>query len=74
MHTLEVHVAIPDDGKVPTIDSDSSYNITTINKESTKVMANSVFGAMYAMETFSQLVNSTGHFECSSVQLHDSPA
>lgn len=74
MQTLVLHVATPDDGNVPSIHSDYSYNLSTTSKTNVVATATSVFGAMYAMETFSHLVNSTGYFGCSSLQLYDTPA
>lgn len=73
--TLTVAVTTHDDDELPTKTTDYSYTLTVTSTPtpSAVVTAASVYGAIYGLETFSQLVQAGGLINASEVKVEDSP-
>lgn len=57
---------------VPSSKTSYDYNISVVNRKA-RLSAFSVYGALYAMETFSQLIDTAGFLESSTVEVRDQP-
>ena len=65
LRVLRLQVHTPDDGASPRKESRYDYTLRVNGSAVAAVgSAHSVFGAMYALESFSQLVNGSGYLPC----------
>jgi hexosaminidase len=69
---LALHVGVADDGSPPQKGVDESFTLI-LGPASATIKAPTVFGAMYGLESFSQMVSSTGILPCSHLLIQDKP-
>lgn len=72
LQTLTITVAEVDSGDVPRRNTNESYTLG-LQQDAATVRAKTVFGAMHALETFTQIVNKTGWLVCTGVDIIDFP-
>ena len=79
LSSLELHLELGQDSQVnlvnephPSIRTNYTYSVV-INNNKAIATASSQYGLMYALESFTQLVEATGSVPGHYVELHDSP-
>lgn len=73
IEVLEIHVAQGfADEEYPSSKTDYHYNVT-ISDGLAKAYSNSQYGALYAMETFYQMINKDGNLPGSEIEITDGP-